>query len=114
MNNHNLPPVGSTVRIDKIGRSIWPVAEMFIGADVTLASIFMTGDTLMVAVEHPEEKMCCCFRADMVRTPEKIAADDRKIAVQEMGDVLNSGIKINSFQSTCEALYDAGYRRVEK
>ena len=101
---YRLPPIGSTVRIDKGERVVWDSAEMFIGVDVTLVSTFMTGDTQMVAVEHPVEKVCHCFRADMVRTPEQIASTERESAIKafmKIGDI---------YYCDAEKLYDAGAR----
>ena len=101
---YRLPPIGSTVRIDKGDRVVWDAAEMFIGVDVTLVSTFMTGDTQMVVVEHPTEKQCCCFRADMVRIPEQIAPTERESAIKafmRIGDI---------YYCDAEKLYDAGAR----
>lgn len=101
---YRLPPIGSTVRIDKGDRVVWDSAEMFIGVDVTLVSTFMTGDTQMVAVEHPVEKVCHCFRADMVRALEQIAAIERESAIKafmRIGDI---------YYCDAEKLYDAGAR----
>ncbi|NVZ61231.1 hypothetical protein HX867_03975 [Pseudomonas gingeri] len=80
----NLPPLGSTVRIVSIGLRIWPEAEKFIGADCTLCAVFMTGDTQMVAVEHQADCVCCCFVADMVRTPEQIEQQELREALEEL------------------------------
>ncbi|WPE28089.1 hypothetical protein PshuTeo1_38240 [Pseudomonas hunanensis] len=46
MNKMNLPPLGSTVRIVKLGFDIWLEAEQFIGADCTLCAVFDTGGIL--------------------------------------------------------------------
>lgn len=72
-----LPPIESTVRIVTGGVVIWKEAERFIGADCTLKAVFMTGEQSMVAVEHQEDLVCCCFRAEMVRTPEQAKAEER-------------------------------------
>lgn len=104
----NLPLIGSTVRIDKGDRIIWDVAEMFIGVDVTLVATFKTGDTQMVAVEHPVEKQCCCFRADMVQTLEQIEAEHRKDTISKM--LRYAAITGESFRDVCGKLYDAGLR----
>jgi len=79
-----LPPIGSTVRIVSGGLRVWPDAEKFLGADCTLCAIFMTGDTQMVAVEHQADLVCCCFIADMVRTPEQLAAEVRLADIAEL------------------------------
>lgn len=79
-----LPPSGSTVRIVNIGLPVWPEAEKFFGADCTLCAVFMTGDTQMVAVEHQADAVCCCFRADMVRTPEQIEQQELREALEEL------------------------------
>lgn len=105
---YRLPPVGSTVRIDKGDRIIWDAAEMFIGVDVTLVATFKTGDTQMVAVEHPVEKQCCCFRADMVQTLEQIEAERRKDTISKM--LRYAAITGESFRSVCGKMYDAGLR----
>lgn len=105
---YRLPPIGSTVRIDKGDRIIWQDAEMFIGVDVTLVAAFKTGDTQMVAVEHPVEKQCCCFRADMVLTLEQIEAGHRKDTISKM--LRYAAITGESFRDVCGKMYDAGLR----
>lgn len=104
------PPLGSTVRIVSIGLPLWPEAEKFFGADCTLCAVFMTGDTQMVAVEHQADGVCCCFVADMVRTPEQAAFEARDNAVQEMLAVWNAGFE-GHVKDGLYALYDAGYRK---
>lgn len=110
-----LPPVGSTVRIVKNGQTLWPDAEQFIGADCTLCAVFKTGDTLMVAVEHQANCVCCCFQAAMVRTPEQ----ERAKAVRDMGAVIaRDEERRRNCCAPCarlaiEALYDAGCRLPE-
>ena len=83
-----LPPLGSTVRIVSIGLRIGPEAEKFIGADCTLCAVFMTGDTQMVAVEHQADAVCCCFVADMVRTPKQTEQDKRIAEIEALADEL--------------------------
>ena len=102
----NLPQLGSTVRIVNIGLRIWPEAEKFIGADCTLCAVFMTGDTQMVAVEHQTDGVCCCFVAEMVRTPEEIEAEERIKSAYAM-----CGIARSLSNGDAVALYDAGYRK---
>lgn len=101
-----IPAIGSTVLIVKSPTlPVWPQAEQFIGANCTLHAVFMTGDVLMVAVEHQEEFICCCFRAEMVRTPEQVAAEERTKAIDEL------------VRATCidrgdaARIYDYGYRK---
>ena len=84
MNKMHLPPLGSTVRIVKLGFDIWPEAEQFIGADCTLCAVFDTGGTLMVAVEHQQEGICCCFQARMVRTIEQIQAEAKLVEIDDL------------------------------
>ncbi|SCW91908.1 hypothetical protein SAMN03159424_04392 [Pseudomonas sp. NFACC05-1] len=109
---HTLPPLGSTVRIVSIGLRIWPEAERFLGADCTLCAVFMTGDTLMVAVEHQAEAVCCCFVADMVRTPEQIAMEEREASIMAaMEATYTLGISNISKRILIERLYDAGHLR---
>ncbi|WP_282361436.1 hypothetical protein [Pseudomonas sp. PS01300] len=84
MSEMSLPPLGSTVTIVKIGLPIWPEAEQFIGANCTLCAVFDTDGTLMVAVEHQEEGICCCFQARMVRTPEQMQAEARQVGVDDL------------------------------
>lgn len=105
-----LPPLGSTVRIVSIGLSVWPDAEKFIGADCTLCAAFMTGDTLMVAVEHQADAVCCCFVADMVRTPEQAAVEERNSGIQTLLDVFNANFEGHVLDGL-SAIYDAGYRK---
>lgn len=111
-NGEGLPPLESTVRIVPGDIKVWSDAEQFIGADCTLKAIFMTGDTQMVAVEHQENLVCCCFWASMVRTPEQIAAEERATAINEMCSVFmrsaDEGIRVDD---CCKRLYDAGYRK---
>lgn len=103
-----IPPIGSTVRIVKSPKlPVWPQAEQFIGADCTLHAVFMTGDVQMVAVEHQEEFICCCFRAEMVRTPEQIAAEERTKAIDEL--VSTTCIS----RGEAARIYDCGWRLME-
>ncbi|WP_442108238.1 hypothetical protein [Pseudomonas sp. NUPR-001] len=71
----------------KVGLPIWPEAEQFIGANCTLCAVFDTGGTWMVAVEHQEEGICCCFQARMVRTPEQAEAERIEAELSAMIDV---------------------------
>ena len=103
---NNLPPLGSTVRIVSIGLPVWPEAEKFFGADCTLYAVFMTGDTQMVAVEHQADAVCCCFRADMVRTPEQALAEEREAGITQMREIIGS-LNAHPFAE----LWDAGYRK---
>lgn len=79
-----LPPLESIIRIVPGNTTIWDVAEQFVGVDCTLKAIFMTGDTQMVAVEHIENGVCCCFWASMVRTPEQVKAEERAKRIAEI------------------------------
>ncbi|WP_136474521.1 hypothetical protein [Pseudomonas sp. DG56-2] len=105
-----LPAIGSTVRIVKIGLPIWPDAEQFIGADCTLCATFKTGDTLMVAVEHQEEGICCCFRAEMVRTPQQVEAEQREEFIRDAVFSTDSAIPVEMRIAAFGELYDLGYR----
>ncbi|MCY1397753.1 hypothetical protein D9M71_127700 [compost metagenome] len=109
-----LPPVGSTVRVSKDGWEIWDVAEQFIGVDVTLVARFMTGDTEMVAVEHPVIRQCCCFRSDMIRTPEQIAAEERNDAQKDIKHIILTSFKIDpvTASSIAGVIADSQYRKV--
>lgn len=114
----NLPQLGSTVRIVNIGLPVWSEAEKFFGADCTLCAVFMTGDTQMVAVEHQADAVCCCFRADMVRTPEQALSEERDKAIEELyftinwnegrdtWPIISSGRKADYAKAI-----DAGYRK---
>ncbi|MNE88693.1 hypothetical protein D3C80_1860220 [compost metagenome] len=95
---------------------IWPDAEQFIGADCTLKAVFMTGDTQMVAVEHIENGVCCCFWASMVRTPEQVEAKERSAAADEIRQAVMSGpyTKHGISHDAALAIYDAGYRKQVK
>jgi hypothetical protein len=116
-NGEGLPPVGSTVRIVKDPKlPVWPQAEQFIGADCTLHAVFMTGDVQMVAVEHQEEFICCCFRASMVRTPEQIAAEERKLAIEDLAEELGGHWSEEAkapHREMAGYLYGIGYRKQE-
>lgn len=107
----DLPPLDSTVRIVSIGLPVWPEAEKFFGADCTLCAVFMTGDTQMVAVEHQADGVCCCFRADMVRTPEQIASDEQKAAITEMMLRFALPYAEIAWEPLFIQMYDAGYRK---
>lgn len=116
MSEMNLPPLGSTVRIVKVGLPIWPEAEQFIGADCTLYAVFDTGGTLMVAVEHQEEGICCCFQARMVRTPEQVQAEARQVEVddlaQEIAGYMGRDAPFNIDNRLAAYLYDQRFRRL--
>ena len=116
MNDLNLPPLGSTVRIVKVGLPIWAVAEQFIGADCTLCAVFDTGGTLMVAVEHQEEGICCCFQARMVRTPEQVQAEARRIEIddlaQEIAGYMGRDNPDGIDSNLAAYLYDQRFRRL--
>ena len=106
-----LPPLESTVRIAPGDLKIWPDAEQFIGADCTLKAVFMTGEQRMVAVEHQEDLVCCCFRAEMVRTPEQAKAEEREKAVDFMMEMTSSlGHSDVSKRILFTELYDKGLR----
>ena len=115
----NLPPLGSTVRIVSVGLRIWTEAEKFIDADCTLCAVFMTGDTQMVAVEHQADAVCCCFVADMVRTPDQITAEQREKEIDEIHKICIEGFpgstrtgELNRTISDCACIiYKAGYRK---
>lgn len=102
----NFPSLGSTVRIVSIGLPVWPEAEKFFGADCTLCAVFTTGDTQMVAVEHQADGVCCCFVADMVRTPEQALAEERQAGITQMRELVGS-LNTHPFAE----LWDAGYRK---
>lgn len=113
-NGEGLPPVGATVRIVLSGMSVWKDAEFFLGSDVKVVALFEISDGKMVVVQHPDGA-CCCFRAEMVRTPEQIVAEEREKAVEEMlsfdeydPDKL---LGMMSREDFCRALHDAGYRK---
>lgn len=115
----NLPPLGSTVRIVSIGLPVWPVAEKFIGADCTLCAVFMTGDTQMVAVEHQADLVCCCFVADMVRTPEQAAAHKREAKAKAMWQQIYFNTDPDYWnhapegtRDTFRAAIDAGWQKI--
>lgn len=106
-----LPPVGSMVMIDRMGLTIWPDAEQFIGPDVKVLANYKAGDEDMIVVESPDERSNCCFRACMarpIRTPEQIAAEERDTAVRNIMGL--GGIQ----RQSAEWIYDAGYRKEVK
>lgn len=102
-----LPPLGSTVRIVSVGLRVWPDAEKFFGADCTLCAVFMTGDTQMVAVEHQADAVCCCFVADMVRTPEQAAEEERRQGIEDIWNAAHGCIS----KTSAGEIYNAGYRK---
>ena len=110
-----LPPLGSTVRIVSAGLRIWPEAEKFIDADCTLCAVFMTGDTQMVAVEHQDDAVCCCFVADMVRTPKQIEQEKRIVEIDALADELAGYEGIDGVRARHHNLalhlVDQGYRK---
>lgn len=108
-----LPPIESTVRIVPGDVKVWPDAEQFIGADCTLKAVFMTGDMRMVAVEHIENRVCCCFWAEMVRTPEQAAAEEMGKVIAEMMAGLDPFEQMAPL-AVAEFLYAAGYRKQVK
>lgn len=110
---NNLPPLGSTVRIVSVGLPVWPEAEKFFGADCTLCAVFMTGDTQMVAVEHQADAVCCCFVAEMVRTPEQAAAEAKQKEIRELAGLLSGHDQHIAQQDMDMAafLYSTGYRK---
>jgi hypothetical protein len=105
-----LQPIGATVRIVLNGLTIWKEAESFIGVDVKVVARFEISDVAMVVVQHPDGA-CCCFRAEMVRTPEQWAAEEREAVLVAMIAVCSDGISsISAHDAAC--LYDAGYRKI--
>lgn len=107
----DLPELGSTVRIVSIGLKVWPDAEKFFGADCTLCAVFTTGDTQMVAVEHQADGVCCCFRSDMVRTPEQAAAEERDDFITTAVFETDSETPVEWRKAVIGELYDLGYRK---
>lgn len=102
------------MKLDGIG--IWESAEQFIDTDCTLKSVFMCGETAMVAVEHQELNICCCFRASMVRTPEQAAAEKRDEAINDLAADLGghwSEEAVAPQRSLAAYLHDIGYRKTK-
>jgi len=116
-----LPPVGAVVVIDRMGLSIWPDAEQFIGPNVKVLANYMAGDTPMIVVESPDESANCCFRACMarpVRTPEQIAAEERQREIDSAFSLVNTTTQVpgdfvrqNILRHAIETMIDAGYRK---
>ncbi|MNE98933.1 hypothetical protein D3C81_1180680 [compost metagenome] len=49
-----------------------------------------------------------------IRTPEQIAAEERSAAICEMSTVVGAPLSKLTVPEVLEALYDAGYRKVER
>lgn len=100
-----LPPVGAVCEAYDYNDGKWVVGKMLMHGNSDHA--FATGTpecwgTLFWA---------CEFRP--IRTPEQIAAEEREKAVSEMAAIAQvaTGLIVN--RADFEALYDAGYRKLE-
>ena len=111
-----LPPVGSTCEYigGKHGMpEPWPVEIVHHyhgGACMAAAFLYARDGQTRVA-----GAIDSCFRP--IRTPEQIAADERTKACDRMYGVILDSIpeeRRKNGSDICEALYDAGYRKVEQ
>lgn len=111
-----LPPVGSTCEYigGKHGMpEPWPVEIVHHyhgGACMAVAFLYARDGQTRVA-----GAIDSCFRP--IRTPEQIAADERTKACDRMYGVILDSIpeeRRKNGSDICEALYDAGYRKVEQ
>lgn len=109
------PLIGEAVFISKNDYELSEHELTFIGKEVRVAGYFTTQPTdddaepvKMVAVSKSDGGPCC-FRLDMIETPEQKAARERHEAIKEMMAHYEQG-GINAEQLMGK-LYDAGYRK---
>jgi hypothetical protein len=97
-----LPPVGTVCEVNDARNDTWTrVDEVLASASLSDrdVAVFRIGDYIAYS---PADR----FR--QIRTPEQIAADERKAAIDEMAMI---GCMADSPRSLSEKLYDAGYRK---
>lgn len=116
-----LPPVGTVCEFVRLGGADWH-RELRDGAEVIIIAHFDVSSARLAAFTFEfdggvqvEQAVENCFRP--IRTPEHIAAEDRKKTINEMvygacgcepGDGTTTTFMI------CGYLYDAGYRKQEQ
>ena len=109
-----LPPIGIDVEIhNKTGLSVVEGAEGFIGSKCTVMATFTNMHGYEIVSVEDDSGSCMCFRAHMcfpVRTPEQVAADERKVEIDAMYRIFYEAPGLAS-QGGIAALYDAGYRK---
>lgn len=102
-----LPPVGAPVEAmctaKTKARDWFPAEVKYISPYTVVLTDYSTEELDGEFVAHPATLV---FRP--IPTPEQIAAEEREKAIQEMTD-----IGIHAKTRWAEAIYDAGYRKVE-
>lgn len=101
-NGAGLPPVGTVCegrgRLDGEWREVVVLAHRI-------------GRAVVSFTDHERLQWCEADELRPIRTPEQIAAEERKLAIDAMQRTV-SGAPL-SMRKICEALYDAGYRKAE-
>lgn len=101
-----LPPVGTVCEYKRGSR--WEKVEVFAvrpNVNGSTSALFTYECGAWTACAEPS-----FFRP--IRTPEQIAAEERKAAIDAMsGEVGNANHEACSSWDVCEALYDLGYRK---
>lgn len=111
-----LPPVGTVVEVRRNGFGIREGSQVFLDEPVVVGGTFkmVHSGVDMAVVDGGEFRGADVFRADMlfpVRTPEQIAAEERKAALLDMLSLVPQ--HYNSPTEILAALYDAHYRKQE-
>lgn len=110
-----LPPVGARVVLDDSQHTVFADYQEMIGVEVEVLAAFKSPAGFdMIACAFPDG-LCGCFRAEMARTREQIAAEEREKAITELAAELAghwSAEAVATQRDMAAYLYDAGYRKV--
>lgn len=103
-----LPPVGTVCELRARGGG-WGKAEIKYHGRAICVWLWLRDDGNIEQVEHALCPDHMEFRP--IRTPEQIAAEERKEAISKM--LRYAAITGESYRDVCGKLYDAGYRKFE-
>lgn len=100
------PPIGTVCEYKKIEkyRTPWTkVKILYISENIVVMRLYSNGN------EFSELMSKCAFST--IKTPEQIAAEER---IEKIDEMIKVAKEFDTYSEVCEALYDAGYRKMEK
>jgi hypothetical protein len=108
-----LPPVGTVCEYNDLTNSLWLRVKVLAHFDnkVPVAVFIPDNESQNKTVD---QAIAECFRP--IRTAEQIAAEERQIAIENLGEWLSTNCSIPTLYlwEAAQKIYDAGYRKQEQ